>query len=92
MHLGDQYLRHPVALYEIAFLMMLWIGLKLIQKKRKYPPGFVFQLFMLSYFTFRFLLDFIKPRLELIGNLGTIQLVCVAVIIYYIFKLKTQKP
>jgi prolipoprotein diacylglyceryltransferase len=91
MHLGDQYLRHPVALYEIVFLIMLWICLKLIQREKIYPPGFVFQLFMLSYFTFRFMLDFIKPRLELIGNLGTIQLVCIAVIIYYIFKLKSTK-
>ncbi|MDR6405016.1 MULTISPECIES: prolipoprotein diacylglyceryl transferase [Chryseobacterium] len=91
MHLGDQYLRHPVALYEIVFLIMLWICLKLIEREKIYPPGFVFQLFMLCYFTFRFFLDFIKPRLELIGNLGTIQLVCIAVIIYYIFKLKSTK-
>lgn len=91
MYLGDSYLRHPVALYEIAFLIVLWIVLKMIQKKEKYPSGFVFQLFMLSYFTFRFLLDFIKPRLELIGNLGTIQLVCMGVIIYYIFKIRKTK-
>lgn len=94
MHLGDQYLRHPVALYEIAFLIILWVVLKLIQRKRIYPSGFVFQIFMLNYFTFRFLLDFIKPRLELIGNLGTIQIVCICVIIYYIYKIKntqTQK-
>lgn len=88
MHLGDQYLRHPVALYEIAFLIMLWIFLKLIQRKKAYPSGFVFQVFMFSYFTFRFLLDFIKPRLEIIGNLGTIQIVCICVIIYYIYKIK----
>lgn len=87
MHLGDQYLRHPVALYEIVFLILLWIGLKYIQSK-KYASGFIFQLFMLSYFTFRFLLDFIKPRIEIIGNIGTIQMVCICVIIYYIYKIK----
>jgi prolipoprotein diacylglyceryltransferase len=91
MHLGDQYLRHPVSLYEIAFLIVLWICLKLIQNKKKYPSGFVFQVFMLSYFTFRFLLDFIKPRVELIENLGTIQLMCIGVIIYYIFKIRKVK-
>jgi prolipoprotein diacylglyceryltransferase len=91
MHLGDQYLRHPVALYEIAFLIVLWIVLKMIQRQKKHPSGFVFQSFMLSYFAFRFLLDFIKPRLELVGNLGTIQLVCLCVIIYYIFKIKNIK-
>lgn len=93
MHLGDPYLRHPVALYEIAFLIMLWVILKMIQKRNTFPSGFVFQVFMLSYFTFRFLLDFIKPRLEIVGNLGTIQIVCIWVIIYYIYKIKnTVRP
>ncbi|WP_449400051.1 prolipoprotein diacylglyceryl transferase [Chryseobacterium wanjuense] len=91
MHLGDQYLRHPVVLYEIAFLIVLWIVLKIIQRSKRYPPGFIFQMFMLSYFIFRFMLDFIKPRMELIGNLGTIQLVCLAVITYYIFKIRDTK-
>lgn len=88
MHLGDEYLRHPVALYEIGFMIVLWICLKIVEKKRKYPSGFIFQLFMLSYFTFRFFLDFIKPKIEIAGNLGTIQLVCLLVIIYYIYKIK----
>ncbi len=91
MHLGDQYLRHPVALYEIAFLIVLWIVLKMIQNKNKFPSGFVFQLFMISYFSFRFVLDFIKPKVYIIAGLGTIQLVCIAVIFYYFFKLKSAK-
>jgi phosphatidylglycerol---prolipoprotein diacylglyceryl transferase len=91
MHLGDQYLRHPVALYEIVFLIVLWIFLRSIQQTKKYPSGFVFQIFMLSYFTFRFLLDFIKPRVELVGYLGTIQLVCLCIIFYYFFKLRKTK-
>ena len=88
MHLGDEYLRHPVALYEIAFLLFMWFELKMIAKKDKYPSGFLFQLFMLSYFTFRFLLDFIKPKIEIIGNLGTIQIVCLVVILYYIYAIR----
>lgn len=88
MHLGDQYLRHPVALYEIGFLIILWACLKYIQRRKKYHSGFLFQVFMLSYFTFRFLLDFIKPRVEVAGNLGTIQIVCICVIIYYIYTIK----
>ncbi|PWN68639.1 diacylglyceryl transferase [Chryseobacterium phosphatilyticum] len=91
MYLGDEYLRHPVALYEIGFLIVLWLGLKYIQHKRNYPSGFLFQLFMLSYFTFRFSLDFIKPRVEIAGNLGTIQLVCICIIIYYIYSIKKNK-
>ncbi|HAY3550858.1 prolipoprotein diacylglyceryl transferase [Elizabethkingia meningoseptica] len=86
MHLGDEYLRHPVSLYEIIFLILLWVILKMIQK-RNFPSGFVFQVFMFSYFTFRFFLDFLKPRVELVGNLGAIQLTCLLVIIYYIYKI-----
>lgn len=91
MHLGDEYLRHPVALYEIAFLIILWTVLKQLQKKEINESGFVFQVFMISYFSFRFMLDFIKPKVEILGNLGTIQLVCLAVIIYYFFKLRKIK-
>ncbi|WP_411811645.1 prolipoprotein diacylglyceryl transferase [Chryseobacterium scophthalmum] len=91
MHLGDEYLRHPVALYEIAFLIFMWFELKMISRKNKYPSGFIFQLFMLSYFSFRFFLDFIKPKIDILGNLGTIQLVCISVIIYYFFKLRKTK-
>ncbi|MBV8327078.1 prolipoprotein diacylglyceryl transferase family protein [Chryseobacterium sp.] len=91
MHLGDQYLRHPVALYEIVFLILLWAGLKYIQQGRKYPSGYIFKVFMLSYFTFRFFLDFIKPRVEITGSLGTIQMVCICVIIYYIYTIKNTK-
>lgn len=88
MYLGDQYRRHPVTLYEIAFLIALWMVLKVIQRKSNYPSGFIFQIFMLAYFTFRLMLDFIKPKLEIIGNVGTIQIVCICVIIYYIYKIK----
>ncbi|SMC90290.1 prolipoprotein diacylglyceryl transferase [Chryseobacterium sp. YR221] len=91
MHLGDQYLRHPVALYEIAFLFILWIALRYIQRLKNHSSGFIFQVFMLSYFTFRLFLDFIKPRIEIAGNLGTIQIVCICVIIYYIYTIKNTK-
>jgi len=91
MHLGDQYLRHPVALYEIVFLLFLWFELKMIARKNKYVSGFLFQLFMLSYFSFRFLLDFIKPKIGILGSLGTIQLVCLLVIMYYIYTIKNSR-
>ena len=91
MYLGDEYLRHPVALYEIVFLLLVWIILRIVQKKYLYPSGYIFQLFMLSYFSFRFCLDFIKPKINMFLGLSTIQLVCVCVIIYYIFKLSQTK-
>ena len=92
MDLGDGLLRHPVALYEIVYLLLLWIVLKIIQKKYIYPSGYLFQVFMLVYFLFRFCLDFIKPIHPLFLGLSSIQLTCVCVIIYYIFKLLQTQP
>ena len=92
MDLGDGLLRHPVALYEIVYLLLLWIVLKIIQKKYIYPSGYLFQIFMLAYFLFRFCLDFIKPIHPLFLGLSSIQLTCVCVIIYYIFKLLQTQP
>lgn len=91
MYLGDEYLRHPVALYEIVFLIGLGIFIALVKKNIIYQSGFLFQLFMLSYFTFRFFLDYIKPKVDLFYSLSTIQLTCLCVIIYYIFKLINSK-
>ena len=91
IYLGDQYKRHPVALYEIAFLLFLFIGLQLFKRRFKYGNGVLFQLFMLSYFGFRFLLDFIKPRAIILLGLSTIQIICVVVIIYYIYLLKNER-
>lgn len=92
MHLGDDYWRHPVALYEMVFLLILFIFIKFLERSYSYKSGFLFQVFMLSYFSFRFLLDFIKPKYNIIFNISTIQIVCLLVIIYYIYLIKKQKP
>lgn len=90
MNLGDGLFRHPVSLYEIAFLLFLAIFLLFVWKSNYYYSGLLFQLFMLSYFSFRFLLDFIKPRIVLFSDLGTIQMVCLFVIIYYLYLIKKE--
>lgn len=91
MYLGDNFKRHPVAIYEIVFLVLLFIFIRYIQKNFSYKSGFLFQIFMICYFTFRFFLDFIKPKYNIILNLSTIQIVCCLVIIYYIYLLNHQK-
>ena len=62
MNLGDGLLRHPVTLYEIVFLIMLWIGLILLEKRFILAEGGRFKIFMIAYVFFRFVLDFIKPH------------------------------
>ena len=81
--LGDDQLRHPVSLYEIIFLLLLWVLFKVIQKKISLQQGALFKLFMIFYLIFRFLLDFIKPHYTFNIGLSTIQLTCIVGLLYY---------
>lgn len=91
MDLGDHIPRHPVALYEMVFLATLFVLLKYFQRNFSYKSGVLFQIFMLLYFSFRFFLDFIKPKYNIILGLSTIQLVCFFIIIYYIYLIKKNR-
>ncbi|WP_291945944.1 prolipoprotein diacylglyceryl transferase family protein [Chitinophaga sp.] len=84
MYLGDQYLRHPVALYEILFLGLLWISLALLDRKVVLVQGARFKLFMVAYLLFRFLLDFIKPGYRFSIGIGSIQIACLLGLLYYL--------
>ncbi|RYD53550.1 MAG: diacylglyceryl transferase [Sphingobacteriales bacterium] len=84
MDLGDGTLRHPTALYEIVFLVFFAGLLGYLQKRFRMERGFLFKLFMLGYFGFRFALEFLKPRYPVLGTLGTIQLTCIALWLYYL--------
>jgi prolipoprotein diacylglyceryltransferase len=84
MNLGDGLQRHPVTLYEIAFLAVLWAGLQKAKKNFLLEQGALFKLFLIVYLSFRFLLDFIKPHYTFTIGLSTIQLACLAGLIYYL--------
>jgi phosphatidylglycerol:prolipoprotein diacylglycerol transferase len=83
MELGDGVPRHPVCLYEILFLVLAWIALVQLQKRYILAEGARFKLFMISYLTFRFLLDFIKPHYTYAIGLSTIQVAAVLGLLYY---------
>ena len=83
INLGDNILRHPVCLYEILFLIADWILIAQLNKKYTLQSGSMFKVFMISYLCFRLLLDFIKPHYTFSFGLSTIQLICVAGLIYY---------
>jgi phosphatidylglycerol:prolipoprotein diacylglycerol transferase len=83
MHLGDNVARHPVCLYEIIFLLLLWISLVQIEKKFTLQNGARFKLFLIGYCFFRFMLDFIKPHYTYSIGLSTIQITAVLGLIYY---------
>ena len=57
--------------------------MKQIEKKYVLAEGGRFKIFMIAYLFFRLLLDFIKPHYTFIIGLSTIQLVCIAGLLYY---------
>ncbi|CAG5076806.1 prolipoprotein diacylglyceryl transferase [Parvicella tangerina] len=85
MDLGDGLHRHPVALYEIIFLLVLASILYGISKKIRLRNGLLFKLFMIAYLVFRFLLEYIKPVFFWDSGLSTIQIACIIGLTYYFF-------
>lgn len=58
MDLGDGISRHPTALYEIIFLVLLFFILRVVKFK---VSGTKFKIFLVCYLVFRFFIDFLKP-------------------------------
>ena len=83
MDLGDGTRRHPVTLYEIGFLILIWIVLTQVDKRLTLADGGRFKLFMILYLVFRFILDYIKPHYTFAVGLSTIQLACAGGLLYY---------
>ena len=83
MNLGDGINRHPTNLYEILFLLVLFIVLKINDKHIARYDGLKFKLFLFSYLVFRFFVEFIKPDPAVFYSLSAIQIAALAGIIYY---------
>lgn len=83
LNLGDGILRHPVALYEIIYLGSLWVFFAVLEKKYIFKEGVRFRFFLMLYFIFRFLIDFIKPGYKFSFGLSTIQITCLLGLLYY---------
>lgn len=93
---GDGIRRHPTNLYEIIFWIILWITLKITERKFMFTDGSKFKIFLASYLVFRLLVEFIKPDYFFNFGLSVIQLACIAGILYYykvfIYPNKLVKP
>ena len=84
MDLGDRLQRHPIALYEILFLVLLFMLIKQLQKQPgRFENGTYFKIFMICYFTFRFVIEFLKPNAFLLFRLSSIQYLCLICLLYY---------
>lgn len=84
MDLGDGLMRHPTSFYEMIFLIFLFIILKRIACYTKDESGLLFKIFMISYFGFRFFIEFLKPNTFFVMGLSSIQWLCIACWMYYI--------
>lgn len=84
MDLGDDIPRHPTALYEIAFLALLWLGIFLLEKKVKLVNGGRFKIFMVAYLLYRFAVGFIQPGWRFgFLEMTTLQAACLLGLVYY---------
>jgi phosphatidylglycerol---prolipoprotein diacylglyceryl transferase len=79
---GDGLLRHPTPIYEIWFLLGLFV---LIRWRAGYGcrSGDRFKFFTLGYLSFRFFIDFIKPDFHPILGVSAIQIACFAGLCFY---------
>src|SRR5262245_60913376 len=78
---GDGVARHPAQVYEIIWLglLALWLW-RLSGRWRR--EGDLFKTFMVAYFSFRLVVEFIKPGWPIFG-LTAIQWASVAMLVYY---------
>lgn len=83
LDLGDGLFRYPIALFEVVFLILLWIVLKRFQERLDLESGLLFKCFMIFYFLFRFLIEFLKPNTFLTFGLSSIQYLCILCLLYY---------
>jgi len=83
MDLGDGLKRHPTALYELLFLVVLYGFLRNLKQKNNLQNGLLFKYFMILYFSFRFFLEFLKPNTFFILGLSSIQILCLICLLYY---------
>ena len=81
---GDGIRRHPTELYEVMF-DLLWFAFTL--RGAKGDRGELFDGFMVSYFTFRFFLEFIRTEGVLAWGLTPFQMVCVPVVVWRVCRL-----
>jgi len=78
--LGDGIARHPVQLYEVAFLAL--IALAIQRAKNSLPEGGRFRSFLMLYCLWRVAVDFLKPGVPILG-LTSIQWACAAALVWY---------
>ncbi len=79
---GDGVTRHPTQLYEIGFLLGLWLFLHL-RSRYDMATGDLFKFYLVAYLGFRLAIDFIKPDFHPFLGISAIQVACLLALVYY---------
>ncbi len=81
---GDHVLRHPTQLYESLFMLGMFVYLEKIKNNSDIKDGQLFKILMLSYFIFRFFIEFIREEGVVFIGLTVFQIISIGAIIYLI--------
>ena len=73
---GDGVARHPTQLYEVAFVLLLAVGLHRCAQRRGWEHGLLFRHYVTGYLTFRLAVEFLKPREVWLPGLSVTQVIC----------------
>jgi len=84
VNFGDGILRHPTQIYESIFMLAMFFYLEKIKNKPDIKPGQLFKILMVSYFTFRFFIEFIRVDEIAFWGLTSFQIISLFAIIYLI--------
>jgi prolipoprotein diacylglyceryltransferase len=82
VNFGDGVLRHPTQLYEAAFMLVL-LAWAIVMRDRL-EPGQLFRQFVVAYFGWRFLAEFIRVNPVAAAGLTYYQIAAVLVVAYYL--------
>ena len=85
VNFGDGLLRYPTQLFESVFMLAMFFYLQNKAKRSDIKPGQLFTELMLVYFSFRFLLEFVKDEPISFAGLTIFQYISIVVIIYLAF-------
>jgi len=86
VNFGDGIPRHPTELYESLFGVIAFVVLVLLLRKKR-PDGILLTGFMIAYFLFRFMIEFIRVEPRVLFGLTGYQYAAMAVLVYYAIKL-----
>ncbi len=75
--------RHPTQLYEVAFALAFLAALPWLRRRPR-EEGDLFRLFMVSYFAFRFLEEFLRVAPRPYLGLTVYHVACAAGLVYYL--------